>query len=133
MVWVNNAAKRADQLRHIKDVIEQLEVQLRGCDRCLKELSLLYSVSRGLYDELEVLVKNWPLEPVSPLLLGQVNQLMCDAKLFLEHDLYVQKLEPLAAFEHGPQQRDVLIVLRQARQGLARYQADLVPRRALIL
>jgi hypothetical protein len=86
---------------------------------------MLDSVSKGLYEELDKLCKKAPAEPITDLILEQVNDIIKETKLLAETDPFVQKLNEFIPAGDNPQQRDVIVVLRQIRQGLNRYRDEL--------
>jgi hypothetical protein len=89
-----------------------------------KKLDLLQSVSLGLYDELDKLAKKAGADLVTDLALEQVNDFIRDSKTLLAEDAYVQRQKEFVAAGDNPQHRDVVVVMRQLRQGLERFAAD---------
>ncbi len=76
----------------------------------------------GLYEEVDKLVKTLPKEPITPLQLKIANDLLGKAKALLSGDTTIDQIEIFVDAEMLPEYRDVIIVLRQIRQGLERFE-----------
>ena len=76
----------------------------------------------GLYDEMDKLVRILPKEPITPLQLKVTNDLLRKAKSLLAEDTGIDQIEIFAAEASMPEYRDVIVVLRQIRQGLERFE-----------
>lgn len=77
----------------------------------------------GLYDEVDKLVRILPKEPITPLQLRITNDLLRKAKSLLWEDTGINQVETFVSEAGMPEYRDVIIVLRQIRQGLERFEA----------
>ena len=77
----------------------------------------------GLYEEVDKLVKTLPKEPITPLQLKIANDFLVRAKALLSGDTTVDQVEIFVGAAKMPEYRDVIIVLRQIRQGLERFEA----------
>jgi hypothetical protein len=77
----------------------------------------------GLYDEVDKLVRILPKEPITPLQLKITNDLLRKAKSLLSEDTGIDQIEIFVGEAGMPEYRDVIIVLRQIRQGLERFEA----------
>lgn len=118
--------RRANQLEEIKKVFEVLSSEIREIhDTKTKKRQLLDSVSLGLYDEIDKLSKKAPAEPVTALVLSQVNDVIRETKQLAEDDSYIQRLNEFVAAGDNPEHRDAVVVLRQIRQGLQRLEQHL--------
>lgn len=84
---------------------------------------MIESELTGLYDEMDKLVKILPKEPITPLQLKITNDLLEKAKILLSEDTAFDQVEIFAREAGMPEYRDVIIVLRQIRQGLERFEA----------
>jgi hypothetical protein len=124
---------RKDQLEQIQGIIIALKERLKSSYDSSKKLSLLTSVAVGLYEETDKLSKKAPAERVTDLMLEQVNDVIRETKELITDDTYVQRLNEFVAAGDNPELRDVLVVLRQLRQGMQRYEQGLsgFQRRAL--
>jgi hypothetical protein len=112
---------RNAQLVDIEDIIDGIKNRITELDESRsKQLPMLDSVSEGLYEELDKLCKRAPAEPITDLVLGQVNDIIRETKSLAQTDPFVQKLNEFIPAGDNPQQRDVVVVLRQIRQGLQR-------------
>ena len=76
----------------------------------------------GLYDEMDKLVRILPKEPITPLQLKVTNDLLRKAKSLLAEDTGIDQIEIFAGEASMPEYRDVIVVLRQIRQGLERFE-----------
>jgi len=118
--------RRAAQLEEINKVFEILSSELREIrETKTKKRQLLDSVSLGLYEEVDKLSKKAPAEPVTTLVLSQVNDVIRETKQLAEDDSYIQRLNEFVAAGDNPEHRDVVVVLRQIRQGLQRLEQNL--------
>jgi hypothetical protein len=117
--------RRKEQLEQICEAISSLEIELPKRLEHQKHLKSLRSVSRGIYEELDKLTKKAPAEQVTELILEQVNDVIRETKQLIEADPYIQKLTEFIPAGDLPQQRDVLFVIRQIRQGLERFEENL--------
>lgn len=77
----------------------------------------------GLYDEVDKLVRILPKEPITPLQLKITNDFLRKAKSLLSEDTGIDQVEIFGGEAGLPEYRDVIIVLRQIRQGLERFEA----------
>jgi len=84
---------------------------------------MIKSELTGLYDEMDKLVQILPQEPITPLQLKITNDLLAKAKSLLSEDTAVDQIEIFVREAGLPEYRDVIIVLRQIRQGLERFEA----------
>ena len=117
---------RTAQQAQISEAIATLEIRLQRCRQDQrKQLTMLDSVSLGLYDEIDKLAKKAPAESVTDLALEQINDVIRDTKKLVASDPYIQKLNEFIAAGDNPQHRDAVIVLRQIRQGLERFRIQL--------
>jgi hypothetical protein len=118
--------RRAAQLVEIKRIFGSLSSQIREIhDTKTKKLQLLDSVSLGLYEEVDKLCKKAPAEPITSLVLAQVNDVIRETKQLAEDDSYIQRLNEFVAAGDNPEHRDAVVVLRQIRQGLQRLEESL--------
>ncbi|MHC5716278.1 MAG: hypothetical protein ACYTX0_30205 [Nostoc sp.] len=117
---------RTEQLAQIRNAIAVIEPHLQeavGSQK--KQLKLLDSVSLGLYEEIDKLSKKAPAEPVTDLVLAQMNEVIRETKELITDDPYVQRLQEFVPAGDNPQHRDAVVVLRQVRQGLDRFRQQL--------
>ena len=113
--------KRAAQLEQIKEIVTRLEQEVKQITASKKQLALLDSVSKGLYDEVDKLSKKVPAETVTELVLNHMNDIIKEVKELISDDIYVQRLSVFVPAGDNPQHRDAVVVLRQIRQALGRY------------
>jgi hypothetical protein len=117
--------KRNEQIKQLDQAIVELTKKLDDLRGKQKQLDLLQSVSFGLYDEMDKLAKKAGADQVTDLALEQVNDFIRDAKALLSEDPYAQKQKEFVAAGDNPQHRDVVVVMRQLRQGLERFTENL--------
>lgn len=106
------------------DLIELLELNKIEIDKIKtkkKTLSLLESVSNGLYIETEKLCKKNPNLIATNLIVEQVNQVIKETKETIEDDSYIDRLNQFVPAGENPEIQDIVIVLKQITQGLIRY------------
>jgi len=111
----------------IEEIISNLQSRREGFGYSRKQLALLQSVSEGLYEEVDKLSKKAPAESLTDLALTQVNDVIRETKELITEDLYIQRLNEFVAAGDNPEHRDAVIVLRQIRQGLERFETSLKP------
>lgn len=122
----SSSTKHQEQLNHISIIVESLDSKLQTSKRTyLEKLTLLESVSLGLYEELDKLCKKAPAEKLTDLILANLNDIIKETKELAEEDPYIQRLTVFVAAGDNPEQRDALVVLRQIRQGLERHRKKL--------
>lgn len=112
--------RRHEQLMQIRHAVSVLKAKLQDCQADQRRQGLLESVSLGMYEEVDKLTKKAPAEPVTELVLEQVNDVIRETKQLAQEDPYIQKLTEFVPAGDFPELRDVLFVLRQIRQGLER-------------
>jgi hypothetical protein len=86
-------------------------------------------VSLGLYEELDKLAKKAPADQVTNLVLEQTNEVIREAKELLSEDPFVKRYKEFVAAGDNPEHRDVVVVLRQIRQGLGRFTSGVQERK----
>src|SRR5207244_5124813 len=89
-----------------------------------QKVELLQSVSLGLYDEMDKLAKKAGADQVTDLALEQVNDFIRDAKALMTEDAYIQRYKEFVPAGDNPEYRDVVVVMRQLRQGLERLDTN---------
>ena len=119
--------RRAEQLSQIAETIVSIEARQQELSSRQRQLALLESVSLGLYDEVDKLTKKAPAETITDLALEQVNDVIRETKELLKQDVYIQRLKEFIPAGDNPQHRDVVVVLRQVRQGLDRFRKYINP------
>jgi len=112
---------RNRQIQHLDVAIESLSAKKRALNDKAERVRVLESVAFGLYDELDKLAKKAPADQVTNLVLEQTNDVIREAKELLSDDPYVQRYKEFVAAGDNPEHRDVVVVLRQIRQGLSRF------------
>lgn len=93
-----------------------------------KRSKILQSVSLGLYEEIDKLAKKAPADQVTDLILEQTNDVIREAKELLSDDVFIQRYKEFVPAGDNPEHRDVVVVLRQIREGLARFAPTVEPR-----
>jgi len=81
----------------------------------------------GLYEELDKIYKKAPEEQISDLTVENVNQLIKDTKEIIKEDPYIERIEQFVPAGDNPEYRDAIVVLKQLRQGLDRFQRSYMP------
>lgn len=84
------------------------------------KLLRLNSVVTGLYMEVDKLAKKAPVDEVSDLALKRINVAITEAKKLLKGDPFVASIDVFVAAGENPEYRDVLLILREVKQGITR-------------
>lgn len=124
-------SRKWESKRHELDEEQQQERDEEDarCEELRKWMSwkLAYEMIKseliGLYDEVDKLVELLPKEPITPLQLKITNDLLGKAKILLSEDTAIDQVEIFVREAGMPEYRDVIVVLRQIRQGLERFEA----------
>jgi len=74
----------------------------------------------GLYEELDKIYRKAPEEQISDLTVENVNHIIKDTKEITQGDPYIDRIKEFVPAGNNPEYRDVIMVLRQLRQGLDR-------------
>ena len=119
--------RRNRQLSELEQVVVALNKKVEDLLQKKRKVDLLQSVSLGLYDEMDKMAKKSGADQVTDLALEQVNEFIKDAKGLMAEDAYVQRQKEFVPAGDNPQYRDVVVVMRQLRQGLDRLDADMAP------
>jgi hypothetical protein len=98
--------ERLEEIEHIKTRIK------------LEQIS---SELDGLYEELDKIYKKAPEEQISSLTVENVNALIKDTKEIINEDPYIDRVKEFVPAGDNPEYRDVIMVLRQLKQGLKRF------------
>lgn len=116
-----------EYLPRIENIIFILKSRREELVKDKKQLALLQSVSEGLYEEIDKLSKKAPAESLTDLAYSQVNDVIRESKLLIPEDPFIQRLNEFVAAGDYPEHRDAVIVLRQIRQGLERFETKVKP------
>src|SRR6266446_8540260 len=112
---------RNEQIGRLDAAIEGLSFKKRALGDRQERIRALESVALGLYEELDKLAKKAPADQVTDLALEQTNDVIREAKELLSDDPYIQRYKEFVAAGDNPEHRDVVMILRQIRQGLSRF------------
>jgi DNA repair exonuclease SbcCD ATPase subunit len=121
------ADARRKKARALKAAREEVQHHMAKKAERLKELEalqpewhLLKSVLDGLYDEVDKLFKKAPADEITELALKRINDFIKRAKQLLKGDPFVDSIDPFVPAGENPEHRDVLLILREIRQGMER-------------
>lgn len=123
---------RNKQIGDLDTAIQSLSAKMRALREKESGVRVLQSVAFGLYEELDKLAKKAPADQVTDMVLEQTNDVIREAKELLSDDLHVQRYKEFVAAGDNPEHRDVVVVLRQIRQGLSRFTEGVESRRTWI-
>jgi hypothetical protein len=89
----------------------------------------LVSVADGLYEEFDKIGRKWPSMPITERQLGKVNKLLGSVRELLkdEEDEFADALDDFVPAGDMPETRDVVLVLREARDALDRFEREYEP------
>jgi hypothetical protein len=124
--------RRTQQLEVIGKIIVEWRARQSKFTQSKQQHALLTSVLEGLYVEIDKQCKKAAGELITDLGLDQVNDIIKAIKDLANDDPYVQKQKEFVPAGDNPQLRDVIIVLKQLSQGLAREKSFWVNREAIL-
>ena len=86
----------------------------------------LSSVADGLYEEFDKVAKKWPSMPITERQLIKVNKLLGSVRGLLkdEGDEFADALDDFVPAGDMPETRDVVLVLREARDAMRRFERE---------
>jgi len=114
--------KAKEQKKKEKEEMEQQLLEKRKQEiKTRIRWEQISSELNGLYQEIDKIYKKAPEEPISVLTLENVNNLIKDTKEIVKDDPYIDRVKEFVPAGDNPEYRDVIIVLRQLRQGLDRF------------
>jgi hypothetical protein len=116
-------ARRTKQ-EEVKRQLTEQQKRLEQLEETRQQWELLNSVLTGLYDEFDKLTKKAPADQITELGLRRVNELIRQAKELLAGDPFIDSIDPFVAAGENPEHRDVLLVLREIRQGMVRRKSE---------
>ncbi len=119
--------RREAQSNELEDVLPALSKRLQDLKNAQKQTQLLKSVGGALYGEMDKLSKKAPAEEVTELGLGEVNNFIGQVKALGKDDPFILRLKEFVAAGEQPQNRDVVLVLKLALQGLDRISESASP------
>jgi vacuolar-type H+-ATPase subunit H len=130
---VNYQSKEGKQIKELREqkyeqIVEISDYFKKRYDELIekeKMFKILDSVSEGLYHEIDKLSKKSPIEPVTNLIVDEVNEIIKGIKEIIETDPFIKRLKLFVAAGDNPETRDVLIILKNVRQGIDRYKPEL--------
>jgi DNA repair exonuclease SbcCD ATPase subunit len=117
------AGREAAQ-EEVKRQLAEKRERLKQLEETRQQWDLLNSVLTGLYDEFDKLTKKAPADEITELGLRRVNELIRQAKQLLVGDPFIDSIDPFVAAGENPEHRDVLLVLREIRQGMLRQNSE---------
>ena len=116
---------RTKQLQDTRSAIPEQQNDLRILQKNATRLKELSSHLNGFYEEINKLAKGKALLEVTPLMLGQANDIIRDSKGLIEGDTYLDRIKEFVPAGNNPLYPDVLVILRAIQQGVGRYGANL--------
>lgn len=117
--------RRQNKAAEIEEVLDTLRPELVGVKENLKQAELLKSVADGLYEEMDKLAKKAPVDQATDLVVTHVNDVIEEARELAADDRYMQRINAFVPAGDNPEHRDVVLMLRQLRQGLERCHREL--------
>jgi hypothetical protein len=120
---------RNKQIGDLNTAIQSLLEKIRALRERERRVDVLEDVSLGLYEELDKLAKKAPADQVTNLVLEQTNEVVREAKELLSEDPFIKRYKEFVAAGDNPEHRDVVVVLRQIRQGLGRFTSGVKERK----
>lgn len=117
--------RRQAQLEEISSIVTKSSARVAELRKDQRQCGLLHSVADGLYHEVDKLSKKAAAEDVTQLVLDEVNHLVGQVKALGRDDAFIQRLKEFVPAGQMPEQRDVVVVLKLALQGLDRVAESL--------
>ena len=115
---IDKNEKLESKIQEINTTILNLEIIQKTLS---KETKLLMDVAEGYYVEMDKLCKKAPAESITRLQLDEINSLIIDTKNLITNDRYIEKINKFEPAGSLPENRDVLFLLRNLKQGLERF------------
>ena len=118
----DKAAKVLNEKSHQleQSLIPKMVTARRELAERRRRTALLTSVASGVYDESDKLCKKAPAETVTDLALDHINHVISETKAVADDDPFISRIAKFVPAGENPEQRDVVLVLRQIIQGLER-------------
>lgn len=119
------AAKKAAQAQRETEEREEQERLTRLLENRERH-DQLSSVADGLYEEFDKVARKWPSMPITERQLGKVNKVLGSVRDLLkdEDDEFADALDDFVPAGDMPETRDVVLVLREARDALDRFERE---------
>jgi hypothetical protein len=115
--------ERTSQLERVKKSLNQLLGEQKALEKKQEAHANLSSHLEGFYAEIAILAKGKTLVEVTPLVVDQINDIIRDAKVIVQNDVYLDRIKEFVPAGNNPVYPDVLIVARAVRQGLERCES----------
>jgi len=124
-----------EELKRAKEQKEQEEKEMAKYERQQRKEEIKFRIRweqisselYGLYEELDKIYKKAPEEQISDLTVQNMNNLIKDTKEIIKGDPYIDRIKDFVPAGDNPEYRDVIMVLRQLRQGLDRLKRSCFP------
>ena len=113
--------RRSKQLTQISEAISPLESSQSSSQSDQEKLESLNNASEGMYDEIDKLTKKKPIEEATEIMVEEVNNIISKTQRLITDDSYIKRLKVFVPAGNPPELRDVLFVLRLARQGMEHF------------
>ncbi len=123
------AAARAEEARAQAEAEDKAERELRAYNERLRtsreKHRQLVSAADGIYDEIDKLSRKWPTVPVTERMVARTNKVLTETRALFadEPDMFIDGLDDIVSAGNPPETRDVVLILREARDALTRYEA----------
>jgi len=85
--------ERSSQLGQAKRILNQLRSELKALEKNRENHGSLASHLEGFYAEIAVLAKGRTLVEATPLVVGQINDIVRDAKKIVQNDVYLDRIK----------------------------------------
>lgn len=119
-----SAAAKVEAARQAaEEAAEEARVELLMASR--DRYRQLDNVVGGLYEEHDKLSRKWPTMPVTQRTVERVNKLLAATRTLLkdDEDDFVDGLNDIVAAGDMPETRDVVVLLREVKDALGRFDA----------
>ncbi len=104
--------------------IAQGRARLRFLRETRQRRDQLESVLTGLYTEMDKLSKKAPADEATELATTRVNDVILRCRELMNGDEFIDCIDPFVPAGERPEHRDVVLVLSQLMQGIARLTSE---------
>lgn len=120
------AAERAEEVKREAEEAAAEEARIEALWNAKGRCEQLVSVCDGYYDEIDKQTKKWPTMQVTKRTVDRVNLLLAEVRKLLEdeEDDFAAGLEDIVPAGDLPENRDVVLILREVRDALGRFEQE---------
>lgn len=120
------AAERAEAAKQEAAERDETEARLEKMWEAKRRSEQLRNVCDGYYNEIDKQTRKWPTMAVTRRTVDRVNMLLGEVRTLLadEEDDFAAGLDDIVPAGDLPENRDVLLILREVRDALGRFERE---------